>query len=502
MQQMTPEQRAKNYAHTFPDFPPLTYDDRWLHGMWLLGQSYKGSGFYGAFPPKLLLRLQAIFPNEFRGRVLHLFSGSLDASVGGVRVDLNLGRDPPPDIFADAHQLPFANGTFDLIVADPPYFPADAKKYGTPMINRAKVFRECARVLKEGGHLIWLDARSPMHRKSEWLWWGIIGVSRSTNHIYRALTFYQRRKSLMSALSKKLTAASEKIAAAFAILLGEDEATVAEAMAAQKKNTKVRETGDDEDEAPAKRGPGRPKKAAKPADDDDDEDEKPAKKKGPKPPAEDDDDDDEDEDDDEDSKDIPKDAALADLSRDDLKKLAKANGIDPIGKNREDLTKLLQEKRDGKKGKSAKSAKAADDDDDDDDEDEAEEKPAKKKKKPADDDDDEDEAPAKKKKAKADEDDEDEKPGEDDYPKLKVMKADLEAFFKLNKDTLTAAGFFGGKVKKGAPKAPNTYDQVMGDVDLIKEAWADNIWPEIQSGNWKKMKAEADAMDDDEDDDE
>jgi SAM-dependent methyltransferase len=193
---MTPKERAESYSRAFPKYPPLRYDNRWLDGFWVLGQDYRGSGFHGSFPPGFLKRIRAIFPEEFEGRVLHLFSGSLDASAGGIRIDVSLDRNPPPNIYGDAQRLPFKDGTFDLIVADPPYYPADAKKYGTPMINRRTVLVEAARVLRPGGHLIWLDARSPMFSKRVFHWWGVIGIARSTNHIYRAVTFYKRRKPL------------------------------------------------------------------------------------------------------------------------------------------------------------------------------------------------------------------------------------------------------------------------------------------------------------------
>lgn len=486
MQQMTPRERAEHYATVFPQYPRLRYDERWLDGVWVLGQDYRGSGFHGSYPPGYLKRIRAIFPNEFQGRVLHLCSGSLDKSVGGVRLELNLDRVPLPDVFGDAHHLPFPDGVFDLVVTDIPYTPADAKKYGTPMVNRATVMREAARVLKMGGHLIWLDIRKPMFSKKTLHWWGIIAVVRSTNHAYRATTFYQRRESFMSNARKRITAAAEKIADALATLLGVDEPGVHDAVEGQKKNTKVRETGtDDEDEKPVKRGRGRPPKVK----DEDDEDEVP-KKKGPKPPVEDEDDEDEDDDD----ATVPSDAKLEAMKRDELKALALKLKLDAAGKSRDDLVSMLQESRDAKKGKPGK-AKAKDEDDEDDDE-----KPAKKAKKPAaDDDDDEDEKPAKKsKKADKDEDAVD-PPDEDDYPKTKVMKADIEAFIKLNKQLLRDNGFLGGKAKKGIQPVEHTYDEVMADIDLIKETWADNVWPEIQNGNWKKMKAEADAMDEDDD---
>jgi hypothetical protein len=301
-------------------------------------------------------------------------------------------------------------------------------------------------------------------------------------------------------MKKRIAAASSGLAAVFAILLGEDEATVAEAMKAQAQNTKVRETGtdDDEDEAPPAKKRGRPAGAKNKAKDDDEEDDEPVvKKKGPKPPA-DDDDDDEDEDTEEEGGAIPKDAALNAMSRGDLKALATKHGLDGAGKNREDLVALLAEARDGggKKAGKAKAKPAVDDDDDDE-----EEAPVKKSKKKvvAEDDDEEEAAPSTKKKKAAAADADEDKPEEDDYPATKIMKRNLETFFKLNKQVLKDAGFYGGKAKKGTQKAEHTYQEIMGDVDLIKEAWADNVWPEIQSKNWKKMEAEAAEIEDDDD---
>lgn len=155
----------------------------------------------------------------------------------------------------------------------------------------------------------------------------------------------------------------------------------------------------------------------------------------------------------------------------------------------------------GRKKKAPRKKKPADEDDDEDEDED--EKSAKKKKKAAaaDDDDEEEDEPKKKKKPAADDDDEDDKPGADDYPeKYSTMKADLEVFFKVNKPMLKDMGFFGGKPKKGAQKAEATYDEVMADKALIKEAWADNVWPLMQAKTWKKTKAAAAEMEDEDDD--
>ena len=108
----------------------------------------------------------------------------------------------------------------------------------------------------------------------------------------------------MSKELKRIEEASRLITVGLAVLLGIDEASVHDAVQGQKKNTKVRETGDDgEDEKPAKR------KLKAPAEDED-EDEKPKSKK--KPAADDDDDDAE-------AVEIPDDEELDDIDRADLK---------------------------------------------------------------------------------------------------------------------------------------------------------------------------------------
>jgi SAM-dependent methyltransferase len=470
---VTPKQRAEHYAREFPRYPPLRYDERWLDGFWVLGQDYKGSGLYGAYPPAYLKRLRAIFPQEIAGRVLHLFSGSLDAHavIPGIRVEISLARIPAPDVYADATVLPFQDATFDLILADPPYTSIDAQKYGTKMINRAAVFRECARVVKPGGHLIWLDQRHPMHRKREWLWWGIIGLARSTNHVYRAVTFFQRRADGMKSLSARIKEASPTLAAALAILLGEDVSAVGAATSENKKKA----VDDDEDEdTPTPKRRGRPAGSRNKKEDDEDEDAPVLTKKKLKAPVDDEDEDvdeEEAEDADEQAGTIPSDKTLADMDRATLKALAIKQGIDAAGKGREDLTTLLQAARDGKKTKATTKVKAAADDEEEDDE----------------------PAPAKKKKAVVKEDEDNKEPS------LKEMKRDLEAFFKVNKDFLKAQGFFGGKPRKGNAPAAHTYDEVMADPDLIKEDWTDNLL-ELGEDGRKKLRAEAAEIEDEDDD--
>ena len=188
--------RAAAYARAFPRFPPLRADRRWLDGIFVMGDFYHGNGFYGGYPRGYLKRIQACFPDVWtprglpHGRVLQLFSGSLTKRARGVRVDLLLRRQP--DVAADAQLLPFRRGSIDHVLADTPYSHADAAKYGTPMPSRRRVFQELARVMRRGGHLVWMDEVLPMFAKRLWHWWGVIGMTLGTNRRGRFIFMFER----------------------------------------------------------------------------------------------------------------------------------------------------------------------------------------------------------------------------------------------------------------------------------------------------------------------
>lgn len=181
-----------NAAFPFPGAPPLVATNRWLAGIWSVGNNYRGSGYYGAYPPTYLKRVLCMFPEVVPERILHLFSGSLSATTPGLRMDIR--PDVGADIVGDAHNLSqqVSLGAFDLIMADPPYSKEDAAHYGTRMINRQKVVRECAAALAPTGHLIWLDTVLPMYRKDVILHVGIIGLVGSTNHRGRFVFIFKR----------------------------------------------------------------------------------------------------------------------------------------------------------------------------------------------------------------------------------------------------------------------------------------------------------------------
>ncbi len=184
---LTSKDRADFYNRAHPSYPPLLCARGWVYGVWVLGRNYQGSGYYGSYPPGYLKRVMSMFPHP--GSTLHLFSGSVE-DPSAVRLDIR--SEVNPDVAGSAEQIPFADGSFDLILADPPYSAEDAEHYGSCMISRKKVLAECRRVLRVGGNVVWLDQVLPMYRKAEWRQWGMIGVVRSTNHRFRICCLFER----------------------------------------------------------------------------------------------------------------------------------------------------------------------------------------------------------------------------------------------------------------------------------------------------------------------
>jgi len=189
-------ERALSYNNTFKKFStqaPLMATERWLYGVWIIGNDYRNkTTYYGAYPPSILTRLYSLFPDiEENSDILHLFSGSLSENERGDRFDIN--PDTNPTICGDAeHLFQYVEKKYKLIVADPPYSNEDAEHYGTPLVNRNKVIIECNKSLEIGGFLVWLDQVLPMYRKAEMQLVGTIGIIRSTNHRVRCLFIWQK----------------------------------------------------------------------------------------------------------------------------------------------------------------------------------------------------------------------------------------------------------------------------------------------------------------------
>lgn len=206
---LTPQNRIDLYREAFPDFAPLYLMNGRIEGLWIMGNDYRvKSGYYGGYPAGYLPRVMSMFPDA--KRVLHLFSGCVE-KTNAEHVTFDINPDRSPDICGNAENLRdhFHPCSFDLILADPPYSVEDCEHYGTPMVSRFKVVKECFKVLAPGGHLVWLDQVFPMFRKTETPMVGTIytreelpgmnhvgeiGMVKSTNHRVRAVFMFRKEQ--------------------------------------------------------------------------------------------------------------------------------------------------------------------------------------------------------------------------------------------------------------------------------------------------------------------
>lgn len=206
---LTLADRAASYASVFPSYPAPRADERWLDAVWMMGNNYRSTapGFYGSYPPGYLKRIHALFPDA--RKVLHVFSGSLTheqvaepAHHEAIVRRIDARAEPHPGVRpsfvtditneADFDLLHTYAGGQDLILADPPYSVEDAEHYGPPMVDRKKAVAACAKLLRPGGHLVWMDQVLPMYRKDALRHVGNICVVRSTNHRVRLVSIFER----------------------------------------------------------------------------------------------------------------------------------------------------------------------------------------------------------------------------------------------------------------------------------------------------------------------
>jgi len=182
------QSRIDNYHNTFPKYPKTLFlSERCILGLWVMGNNYTTkTDLYGAYPYGYLKRIEALFP-LVKGKSLHLFSGSLPDSDDYDKVDYNVG------ITAEEMSDILPNNFYEIIYADPPYSVEDCERYGCCMIKRNVVFKECFKVMKQGGYLIWLDQVLPNYKKIEWDIVARIGMVKSTNHRFRVITIFKKK---------------------------------------------------------------------------------------------------------------------------------------------------------------------------------------------------------------------------------------------------------------------------------------------------------------------
>jgi hypothetical protein len=178
--------RIDNYHKSYPKYSKLLINNNCIEGIWVMGNNYTTkTNLYGAYPYGYLDRIYSMFP-LVPHKTLHLFSGSLPDSKYYDKVDFNTG------INAESMSEIIPNDFYELILSDPPYSIEDCNHYGCCMVKRNVVFKECYKVLKNGGILIWLDQVLPTYKKTEFNIIGRIGMVKSTNHRFRVVTIFEK----------------------------------------------------------------------------------------------------------------------------------------------------------------------------------------------------------------------------------------------------------------------------------------------------------------------
>lgn len=192
-----PEARIECYGTRYPQ--ALTVYNGRIYGVWVIGNDYRNkTKFYGQFPPSVLDRILALFPE--RKRILHLFSGTIPARPPSV-ITFDINKEYAPTICDDVRNLSKYQKDFadrDLVIADPAYDDSDFEEYSRRLkmdlkpFSKAQVFRDLYDVTTKGTIVTWLDTKKPIYRKDQWHLLGEIMISVSTNHRYRGLCLFQR----------------------------------------------------------------------------------------------------------------------------------------------------------------------------------------------------------------------------------------------------------------------------------------------------------------------
>ena len=181
------EELINQYHKKFPKYQPsLFLSNNQILGIWVMGNNYTTkTNLYGAYPHGYLERIYALFP-LIPQKSLHLFSGSLEDNEDYDKVDYNTG------INAEEMSDILPHNFYERIYADPPYSVEDCERYGCCMVKRNIVFKECFKIMKQGGVLVWLDQVLPQYKKTEFKILGRIGMVKSTNHRFRVITIFKK----------------------------------------------------------------------------------------------------------------------------------------------------------------------------------------------------------------------------------------------------------------------------------------------------------------------
>lgn len=170
-----------------PDLPPYTVlENGYIHGTWFCGRPT--TKYYGSFPKSFWPRAKHVLRPW--GSMVHWFSGLIPPEAGIITVDGN--RETNPSVVSIGPVLPFDDCTFDASFADPPYSPADSKRYRLPYISAPKILGELARVTKIGGKIGLLHEFIPPSKRLPVKLLGVVGVMNGPQKRIRLFAIYRK----------------------------------------------------------------------------------------------------------------------------------------------------------------------------------------------------------------------------------------------------------------------------------------------------------------------
>ena len=143
--------------------------------------------YKGGVPLHFEKRLWRLLGKPLKEEILQPFGGLAEY---GTRVDVL--KEVHPDLFGDAHLLPFTDCSFKVVICDPPYSGENAvKMYGFNNLKEQEWIKETGRVTAQRGFLV-IYHEKWIPRPKDFSFWARIIVLLKAHHSARICSIFQK----------------------------------------------------------------------------------------------------------------------------------------------------------------------------------------------------------------------------------------------------------------------------------------------------------------------